>query len=185
MTKPARCRATDLALCQWAVPGPWSSAFNSSVAIRRIPGICVSATIVTVVRFRPPAGPCAFDGRKYLSRQGYDSVMCYNLLSDFGRRRLWAFNWRKYPMICRRCHDDLSQLGYRNGQVPPCVCPCAHQRPVPGRAGHREISGRRAAGRRVAGSRVTGTRRGADGVRVGIRDCLEVPADTHCKTIDQ
>ena len=71
-------------------------------------GICVSATIVTVVRFRPPAGPCAFDGRKYLSRQGYDSVMCYNLLSDFGRRRLWAFNWRKYPMICRRCHDDLA-----------------------------------------------------------------------------
>jgi len=43
--------------------------------------------------------------------------MCYNLLSDFGRRRLWAFNWRKYPMICRRCHDDLSQLGYRNGHV--------------------------------------------------------------------
>jgi hypothetical protein len=34
--------------------------------------------------------------------------MCYNLLSDFGRRRLWAFNWRKYPMICRRCHDDLA-----------------------------------------------------------------------------
>jgi hypothetical protein len=42
------------------------------------------------------------------SGQKHDSVMCYNLLSDFGRRRLWAFNWRKYPMICRRCHDDLA-----------------------------------------------------------------------------
>jgi len=155
-------------------------------------GICVSATIVTVVRFRPPAGPCAFDCRKYLSRQGYDSVMCYNLLSDFGRRRLWAFNWRKYPMICRRlgCHDDLSQLGYRNGQVPPCVCPCAHQRPAPGRAGHRD-SDIRPASRRSARRRLQShwdspdARKGAGGVRVGIRDCLDVPADTHCKAIDE
>jgi hypothetical protein len=65
--------------------------------------------------------------------------MCYNLLSDFGRRRLWAFNWRKYPMICRRCHDDLAG--------------------------------------------------GVDGVRGRDqrlpRTWLEVPADTHCKAIDQ
>jgi len=77
VTRPARCRQTLLsANGRSLVPGPQpltAQLPSAGSLTHHHDGICVSATIVTVVRFRPPAGPCAFDCRKYLSRQGYDS----------------------------------------------------------------------------------------------------------------